>query len=56
MAKELADEIGAATPLLDCLNDIYRRALPAIGERDIAAILEFFESQGRCAGANAEKE
>ena len=56
MAKELADEIGAATPLLDCLNDIYRRALPAIGERDVAAILEFFESQGRCAGANAEKE
>jgi len=56
MAKELADEVGVATPLLDCLNDIYRRALPAIGERDVAAILEFFESQGRCAGANAEKE
>jgi 3-hydroxyisobutyrate dehydrogenase-like beta-hydroxyacid dehydrogenase len=56
MAKELADEVGAATPLLDCLSDIYRRALPAIGERDVAAILEFFESQGRCAGANAEKE
>jgi 3-hydroxyisobutyrate dehydrogenase len=56
MAEELADEVGVATPLLDCLNDIYRRALPAIGERDVAAILEFFESQGRCAGANAEKE
>jgi 3-hydroxyisobutyrate dehydrogenase-like beta-hydroxyacid dehydrogenase len=45
MAKEFADEVGIATPLLDCLIDIYRRALPSIGERDVAAILELFESQ-----------
>jgi 3-hydroxyisobutyrate dehydrogenase-like beta-hydroxyacid dehydrogenase len=43
-AKELANEVGVATPLLDCLIDIYRQAVP-IGERDVAAILEFFESQ-----------
>ena len=45
MAKEFADEVGIATPLLDCLMDIYRHALPSIGERDVAAILELFESQ-----------
>jgi 3-hydroxyisobutyrate dehydrogenase-like beta-hydroxyacid dehydrogenase len=45
MAKEFADEVGIATQLLDCLIDIYRRALPSIGERDVAAILELFESQ-----------
>lgn len=42
-AKELADSVGAATPLLDCLIDIFQRALPMIGERDVAAILEIFE-------------
>jgi 3-hydroxyisobutyrate dehydrogenase-like beta-hydroxyacid dehydrogenase len=44
LAKEFADDVGVATPLLDCLIEIYRRAVPAIGERDVAAILEFFES------------
>jgi 3-hydroxyisobutyrate dehydrogenase len=43
-AKELADSVGAATPLLDCLIDIFKQAVPAIGERDVAAILEHFES------------
>jgi 3-hydroxyisobutyrate dehydrogenase len=43
-AKELADSVGAATPLLDCLIDVFRQALPVIGERDVAAILEIFES------------
>jgi 3-hydroxyisobutyrate dehydrogenase-like beta-hydroxyacid dehydrogenase len=43
MAKTFADEVGAATPLLDCLLDIYRRAVPLVGDRDVAAILEFFE-------------
>ncbi len=42
-AKELADSVGAATPLLDSLIDIFSRALPMIGERDVAAILEIFE-------------
>src|SRR5262249_18730809 len=44
-AKELADSVGAATPLLDCLTEIFQRALPVIGERDVAAILEIFESE-----------
>lgn len=43
-AKLLADSAGAAAPLLDCLIDIYRRAIPKIGERDVAALLEFFEA------------
>jgi 3-hydroxyisobutyrate dehydrogenase-like beta-hydroxyacid dehydrogenase len=43
MAKTFAEEIGAATPLLECLIDIYRRAVPVVGERDVAAILEMFE-------------
>lgn len=42
-AKELADSVGAKTPLLDCLIDIFARALPVIGERDVAAIMEVFE-------------
>lgn len=44
-AKELADSVGAKTPLLDCLIDVFREALPGIGERDVAAILEVFEPQ-----------
>jgi 3-hydroxyisobutyrate dehydrogenase len=44
-AKELADSVGARTPLLDCLIDVFRQALPGIGERDVAAILEIFEPQ-----------
>jgi 3-hydroxyisobutyrate dehydrogenase len=46
-AKELADSVGAATPLLDSLIDIFRQALPVIGERDVAAILEIFETKTR---------
>ena len=42
-AKELADEVGVATPLLDCLIDIFHEALPQIGDRDVAAIIERFE-------------
>ena len=42
-AKELADSVGAKTPLLDCLIEVFRKALPGIGERDVAAILESFE-------------
>jgi 3-hydroxyisobutyrate dehydrogenase-like beta-hydroxyacid dehydrogenase len=44
-AKEMADDAGIATDLLDCLIDVFSRAVPAIGERDVAAILEFFESR-----------
>lgn len=46
MAKGFAEEVGAATPLLDCLIDIYRRAVPVVGDRDVAAILELFEQPG----------
>ena len=44
-AKELAESVGAATPLLDCLIDVFQQAVPVIGERDVAAILEIFESK-----------
>jgi 3-hydroxyisobutyrate dehydrogenase-like beta-hydroxyacid dehydrogenase len=44
-AKELADSVGAATPLLDCLISVFRQALPIIGDRDVAAMLEIFESK-----------
>jgi 3-hydroxyisobutyrate dehydrogenase len=43
-AKELAGEVGVATPLLDCLIDLYDRAVPMIGERDVAALIELFEN------------
>jgi 3-hydroxyisobutyrate dehydrogenase-like beta-hydroxyacid dehydrogenase len=46
-AKELADEVDVATPLLDCLIGIFHEALPQIGERDVAAIIEHFESTGQ---------
>jgi 3-hydroxyisobutyrate dehydrogenase-like beta-hydroxyacid dehydrogenase len=45
MAKTFADEVGTATPLLDSLLDIYRRAVPLVGDRDVAAILELFEQR-----------
>jgi 3-hydroxyisobutyrate dehydrogenase-like beta-hydroxyacid dehydrogenase len=45
--KELADEVGLDAPLLDYLLDVFRRALPIIGERDVAAIIEFFEHNAR---------
>lgn len=41
--KEMADEVGVDAPLLDCLIDVFHRALPAIGERDVASIIEVFE-------------
>ncbi len=45
-AREFANEVGVATPLLDCVIEIYRKALPQIGERDVAALIEHFESGG----------
>ena len=44
-AKDLAADAGIATDLLDCVIDIFARAVPAIGERDVAAIIEFFETK-----------
>ena len=43
-AKDMAAEAGVATDLLDSLIDIYARAVPNIGDRDVAAILEHFET------------
>ncbi|MET0868500.1 MAG: NAD(P)-dependent oxidoreductase [Pseudorhodoplanes sp.] len=43
-AKELAVDAGINTDLLDSLIDIYARAVPGIGDRDVAAILEYFET------------
>src|SRR6476620_459072 len=42
--KALAHEVGVPTPLLDSLVDVYERATPGIGDRDVAAIIEFFEA------------
>ena len=44
-AKAMADDAGIATDLLDALIDLYARAVPIVGERDVAAMLEFFESR-----------
>ncbi|MGE3986675.1 NAD(P)-dependent oxidoreductase [Pseudorhodoplanes sp.] len=46
-AKEMAVEAGLETELLDSLIDIYARAVPKIGDRDVAAILEHFETTTR---------
>lgn len=46
-ARDLADEAGIATDLLDCLIDVFARAVPDIGQRDVSAILEFFETSRR---------
>jgi hypothetical protein len=42
------DEMCAdITDILDCLISVFARADPGIGERDVAAMLEYFESNGR---------
>ena len=46
-AKDMARDAGIATDLLDSMIDLYARAVPAIGDRDVAAILEFFETTRR---------
>jgi 3-hydroxyisobutyrate dehydrogenase len=50
-AKDLAVEAGINTELLDCLIGVYGRAVPGIGERDVGALLEYFETNRK-----AEKE
>jgi 3-hydroxyisobutyrate dehydrogenase len=44
-AKVMATDAGVATDLLDCVIDVFARAVPAIGSRDVAAMLEFFETK-----------
>jgi 3-hydroxyisobutyrate dehydrogenase-like beta-hydroxyacid dehydrogenase len=48
--KELGQEVGVETPLIDCLLDIFHRALPQIGERDVASIIEVFEPETKPKG------
>jgi 3-hydroxyisobutyrate dehydrogenase-like beta-hydroxyacid dehydrogenase len=43
-ARELARQLGAGTALLDRLIETYRSALPMIGERDVASMIELFEN------------
>jgi 3-hydroxyisobutyrate dehydrogenase len=52
-AKDMADGLNVATPLLDSLIDIFAQAVPAIGDRDVAAILEFFERPNRATPKDA---
>jgi 3-hydroxyisobutyrate dehydrogenase-like beta-hydroxyacid dehydrogenase len=47
IARDLAREAGVATDLIDGVRDVFARALPGIGERDVAALLEFFETPDR---------
>jgi 3-hydroxyisobutyrate dehydrogenase-like beta-hydroxyacid dehydrogenase len=43
-AKDMADDAGVATDILDCLIGVFARAVPSIGERDVAAMFEYFET------------
>jgi 3-hydroxyisobutyrate dehydrogenase-like beta-hydroxyacid dehydrogenase len=43
-AKDMADDAGVATDILDCLIGLFARAVPSIGERDVAAMFEYFET------------
>jgi 3-hydroxyisobutyrate dehydrogenase len=43
-AKDMATEVGINTELLDCLIGVFGRAVPGIGERDVGALLEYFET------------
>jgi 3-hydroxyisobutyrate dehydrogenase-like beta-hydroxyacid dehydrogenase len=52
-ARETATGSGIRTDIIDCLHGIYDRAIPLIGERDVAAMLEYFESQNPTNGASA---
>jgi 3-hydroxyisobutyrate dehydrogenase-like beta-hydroxyacid dehydrogenase len=52
-AHATAEGTGIKTDIIDCLQGIYDRAIPQIGERDVAALLEYFEGQGATNGANA---
>jgi len=43
MIRESASAFDGSTELVDGLIDLYARAAPATGDRDVAAMLEFFE-------------
>lgn len=46
-AQDMARDAGVATDLLDFMIDLFARAVPGIGERDVAAMIEFFETTRR---------
>ena len=46
-AKDMANDAGVGTDLLDCLIGVFARAVPSIGDRDVAAIFEYFEANAR---------
>ena len=46
-AKDMAKDAGVATDLLDSLIDLFARAVPNIGDRDVAAMIEYFETTRR---------
>lgn len=43
-SKKVASALPIQTDILDCLIDVYARAIPLIGQRDVAAMIEFFET------------
>jgi len=49
--KELGDQVGVDTSLIESLLHIFQRAVPQIGERDVAAIIEAFEPEQRKAAS-----
>jgi 3-hydroxyisobutyrate dehydrogenase-like beta-hydroxyacid dehydrogenase len=46
-ARDMAKDAGVATDMLDFLIDLFARAVPGIGDRDVAAMIEFFETTRR---------
>ncbi len=52
-ARMVAGDVGIKADIIDCLHGVYERAIPLIGERDVAAILEYFEQQDGRNGDNA---
>jgi 3-hydroxyisobutyrate dehydrogenase-like beta-hydroxyacid dehydrogenase len=42
--RDMARDAGVATDMLDFLIDLFARAVPGVGDRDVAAVIEFFET------------
>ncbi len=49
--RELGRQAGVDTALIDCLLDIFDRAMPQIGDRDVASIIEIFEPETKAKGS-----
>jgi 3-hydroxyisobutyrate dehydrogenase len=46
-ARDMANDAGVATDMIDFLIDLFARSVPGLGDRDIAAMIEFFETTRR---------